>query len=630
MAIRRWLLPILTFTMGMQLLRVFIPSLAWYLRDTAGLSSLSLAPYAFLTFAAGFLASRVRRLLGPGIALRATAAGVALLRLAEQISTSPEVDLWLSIVGTVSFLLFLPIYLAHLRSASAKAAQVWGYGIVLGLGFDIALHRASGTLDLSWISGPVPIIVAAAISALTLWAVWGAQAGEQQTESSWSAAIPLSGIGPFLLLQLLIFQSHGWVEEIAGIGAPLGFFVVMLGNLMLVLGVRRGLLSPGRNRSALAVGTGLYLILASFTADRPGLLFVVTLLLAQFVMGWGWGLISARAAVSSEPGLGRTGFALPLGTLLFLLLAFAYYLALDIALPFPRNFVPPIAALGFGVTVWIASRGGPASDEPPLSFPLWAAGALVALPWILWLVEGPAPEPRAVVGPTVRVMTFNIHSAFGSLGRQDPEAIAQVIEDSGADIIALQEVSRVRMLDGGTDLSGWLSRRLDMPVLFKGTEEPIWGNAILSRFPVTSSGWAELPREGALIGRGFIWAEVDLGFPLLLINAHLHHIEEDHHIRLVEVPVLLDFWAGRPTSVLLGDLNSEPHYPEMALPPEAGLIDSWAEHHSGDGFTWPAVSANKRIDWIWHTADLATVQVQVVQSLASDHLPVVAEITLAP
>ncbi len=227
-------------------------------------------------------------------------------------------------------------------------------------------------------------------------------------------------------------------------------------------------------------------------------------------------------------------------------------------------------------------------------------------------------------------MTYNIHSAYGAAGRHNPETIAQVIEQSGAGIVALQEISRVRLLDGGTDLTSWFSRRLGLPYIFRGTEEPTWGNAILSRYPITRFGSDDMPRLGALIGRGYLWAEIDVGFPLLVINAHLHSGEEDSHIRLVEVPILLDFWAQRPSTVLLGDLNAEPHYPEMALPPAAGLVDSWGEAGSGVGFTWSADEPFKRIDWIWHSPDLRAYRAEVVPGLGSDHLPVVAEIDRAP
>lgn len=230
------------------------------------------------------------------------------------------------------------------------------------------------------------------------------------------------------------------------------------------------------------------------------------------------------------------------------------------------------------------------------------------------------------------MMTYNIHSAFGSMGRHDPEAIAQVIEDSGADVVALQEITRDRLLDGSSDLVTWLSRRLDMPIVFNGTEEPHWGNATLSRLPILNHGSGELPRDGTLIGRGYAWLEIDVGAgdQLLVVNTHLHQIEDDHDMRLLQVPVLLDFWDGRPNFVLLGDLNAEPGAPEMAMLEDAGLIDSWMESGSGPGLTWNAADPQKRIDWIWHSADLNGSQVEVIQTLASDHLPVIVQIAVAP
>ena len=50
----RLALPALVVTLGLQLLRVFIPSLAWYLRDTLGVGSAVLGACAFGTFLLGF------------------------------------------------------------------------------------------------------------------------------------------------------------------------------------------------------------------------------------------------------------------------------------------------------------------------------------------------------------------------------------------------------------------------------------------------------------------------------------------------------------------------------------------------------------------------------------------------
>jgi endonuclease/exonuclease/phosphatase family metal-dependent hydrolase len=227
-------------------------------------------------------------------------------------------------------------------------------------------------------------------------------------------------------------------------------------------------------------------------------------------------------------------------------------------------------------------------------------------------------------------MTYNIHSAFDRSGRLDPEAIARVIEDSGADIVSLQEVSRGWLIDASTDLVGWLSRRLGMTARFQGTADPIWGNMLLSRSGFIETGAAPLPIAGTLLPRGYVWARIDVGAgdPWLIIGTHLHHIAEEPGPRLEQIPVLMDFWNQRPRTLLMGDLNSEPSWPEMALPRQAGMVDTWAEVGHDEGLTWPADDPFQRIDWIWHSPDLHPLSAQTLVTVASDHRPVVAVFTV--
>ena len=75
--LRQWIIPILVVTMGLQMLRLFIGSLTWYLRDTVGLSAVSLAPYAFGTFLLALLAPLVWRVAGPRLALWIAAGGLS-------------------------------------------------------------------------------------------------------------------------------------------------------------------------------------------------------------------------------------------------------------------------------------------------------------------------------------------------------------------------------------------------------------------------------------------------------------------------------------------------------------------------------------------------------------------------
>ena len=316
---------------------------------------------------------------------------------------------------------------------------------------------------------------------------------------------------------------------------------------------------------------------------------------------------------------------------LFLALSFAYYLALDMALPIPRDSFPAIAAGILGILITAG-----AFQNRSRSATTWehsgtiAAGILVLIPLVCWMLWRIPPEPSKPNDFPIKVMTYNIHSGYNVDGNQDFETIAQVIEESGADIIGLQEVSRGRLMDGAVDMTGWLSRRLGMQALFQGTEEPIWGNALLTRYPIIESGKVELPLEGTTMLRGYLWAKIDVGSdePLLVIVTHLHHIVADSQVRMVQVPVILEFWDEREQTILLGDLNADPPTAEMKLIATADMVDSWTGSGEGDGFTYYAIDPHKRIDYLWISSDLEVLEIEVIQTSASDHLPVVGEFKL--
>jgi endonuclease/exonuclease/phosphatase family metal-dependent hydrolase len=630
-------LPALTIAMGLQSLRVFFPSLVWYLQDAAGAGSITLALYAFGAFLAAFLAAALRRFAGPRFALWIPCAGIALLRTVEQIVRNPALDLWIALVGAALFVLFLPIWVGHLRARDeSEAAPRFAYGLVLGLALDTAVKGAGVTLDLSWHTGVIPLAVVLIMSAATLWALAREQspAPEAPSEADWGSSLPLIMVGPYLMLQALVFQNQGWASEVSGIGMGEGFDLVMLGNLGAVIALIWCFARGHPYRLALSLIGASYLVLVVIGADRPGIAFAYALVLAQVVMGWGIAWLSATALKPARAGLGRTTLSVGLGLILFLLLSFIYYVSLNMALPIPRQAMMPAAGgiVGLGM-VFIALRGRSAV------FPSWRdkTGLFVALALSLvavltWMTLGPAPASELPAGLPIRALTYNIHSAFNSDGVQDPEAIARVIEASGADIVALQEVSRGWLIDGSTDLPEWLSRRLGMPFLFQGTTDPMWGNAILSRYPAIAQGWGRLPLAGTLLARGYLWAEIEVGAaePLLVIATHLHHVESEHEPRLQQVPVLLEFWDGRPHTLLMGDLNSEPDYPEMGLIRDAGLVDSWTEAGTGNGHSWPAREPFERIDWVWHSPDLVALDAVTLPGTASDHLGVLVTIDAAP
>ena len=626
--IKSYLLPILVITFGLQFIRSFIPSLAWYLRDTAAVGTLSLIPYAFGTFLLGFLAPLIRRIAGARTAIWFTAGGLALVRIIEQICRTPGTDLWLNIAGIGLFLNFLPLFIGCTRESIANSSERWTYGLVLGFALDTGLRGIFGPRDLSTISGIVPLLIIVLLAGLIVWSLLQEPKPTPGLlcDPSRKSSLGLLVIGSYMVLQLLYFQSSGWVEEVAGIEFPLGFIIIMLGYLVAARGLGLGYAHPRLLHPLLAVGFGILLTYSVFSANHLGGWALLTLLLGQFFLGWGLAGIGLNNDLGIKKGLWRTTFTVNGGMVLFLTLSFAYYIALDMTLPIPRDSFPATAA---GLVVILIAAG--AFQNRARSNTDWdhsgsiAAGALVLIPLVCWAVWGKPPAPAQPAGFPVKVMTYNIHSGYNVDGGQDFEAIAQVIERSGADIVGLQEVSRGRLMDGSADMTAWLSRRLGMQVLFLGTEEPIWGNALLSRYPILDSGESDLPLEGTTMRRGYLWAKIDLGEeqPLLVIVTHLHHIEKDSQIRQVQVPVILDFWNNQSQTLLVGDLNAEPDSAEMVLIAKAGLIDSWLESGVGEGYSYYATDPYKRIDYLWSSPDLEVIDIEVIQTPASDHLPVV-------
>src|SRR6185369_3964250 len=104
-------------------------------------------------------------------------------------------------------------------------------------------------------------------------------------------------------------------------------------------------------------------------------------------------------------------------------------------------------------------------------------------------------KTRAGGGPTagssasncVRIASYNIHLGIGRDGAFEPARIAAVIAETGADVVALQEIS---LGAPGFDMLHYLCEATGMagvagPTLVTARGE--YGNAVLSRHPVTAA-----------------------------------------------------------------------------------------------------------------------------------------------
>ncbi len=625
-------LPVLTVLFGAQMLRLLLSRIVQYLWVQPGVTTIEIGLFAFGVFLTAFLAAPLYRLLRHRAMLALTAGGLALVRLLEQLSTTSSVDLILVTVGTVLFLVFLPLYLAGIRGEGTQSTGRYAIAILLGLALDTALHGALATYDLSWQPGiaPLLLVLVLVVAQLTLVAqsVMRPRA-TVATERGFLATLPSLGLLPFLFLQALIFQNVARASATTGWAQPMAFTWVVLANTAAIAFAGFVVSRLAKRWWLRALGLGILLLLLTVW-PQSGLLEAASLLLGQVASAGLLVLIFAGLGERADrSGLWRTSVAFGIGSILFALLAFGYYVVYDLNVPYSNTAIPPLAAAILALCGIGAARLLPAKVTPqrPQRTPIWIALALLLLPLVSW-VTWSVPVPVEGDGFPVRVMTYNLHMGFDTDGHLGMEALAQVIEESGAEVVGLQEVSRGWCIAGSLDMLTWLSRRLEMPYISGPTADPLWGNAILSRYPITAYGSALLPMGGVRIQRGYLWAQIDMGAgeDLLMIVTHLHDPEEEGHIRQIQVPPMLEFWARRPSTVIVGDFNARPGDPEIEMMLDAGLRDSFSEVGTGPGYTYASNDQQKRIDYIWVSPDLTPDDVNIPQSSASDHLGMVITI----
>lgn len=251
---------------------------------------------------------------------------------------------------------------------------------------------------------------------------------------------------------------------------------------------------------------------------------------------------------------------------------------------------------------------------------------------------GAAPGNPAAGERTLRVASYNIHHAEGADGVLDLERVAQVLADSGAEVIALQEVDRFwGERSGYVDQAAWLARRLGMHMVYgknlqrdpaaPGLPAAEYGTAILSSYPIRDWSNTLLPKFPAGEQRGLLQADIKVrGVAVRVLGTHLQHNNSDE--RLAQIDAILGITTADPRpTVLMGDMNAHPDSAEHAkLTSE--YTDVWEAVGDGPGYTYDADDPKGRIDYVFTRGGVRATGAEVPSTLASDHLPVVADLVL--
>ena len=628
----------ITVLFGMQVLRALIPGIYWILGSRMGLGLIQLGLVGVAIFLTGFLAGPVSWLVGNRRLMIFSVAGLGLARLFMQVSwDEPIFSLILAIVGTILFVIFLPACYEDARLRGSASVARYTMGLLGGLALDTAINGAFGTYDIVWQAKLLPVLLTLLLFVFQLVLLIGIAPAiySVSPKSSAAASGKISrarsfawlAIGPFLFLEMVIFQNIPRLATLTGWSLPVVFGLTLFAQ---IAGLAVASIVINRNWRMLwlwATIAGVILTVAVvFAYQPPAALVAAIAIIGQVLVS----LILALILIGLASSTGKTKrssiwIANGVGTVIFFLLIFAYYAVYDISLPYNHNILEPIAA---GIIAACAIGALVLREQKMKVKPkLWSVPAfaliLLALP-LAQIATWPTPTAVAGEGYPVTVMTYNLNEGFNPKGKLDIDEIAEVIETHRPDIVALQEVSRGWVVNGGLDMLDWLSYRLHMPYVFQPTTDPFSGNAILSRYPIVAFSKENLPPDDSLIKSGFMLALIDLGEDqeIKVFNTEFDPSEANTEIRQDQAQAVIDFWRQLDTTAFLGSFHAQPQSREIIMFYQARIGDFQMGRKSV--FTYPSTNPHERIDYILISPDLRVNDGGVALSTASDHLPVVA------
>jgi len=221
----------------------------------------------------------------------------------------------------------------------------------------------------------------------------------------------------------------------------------------------------------------------------------------------------------------------------------------------------------------------------------------------------------------LRVVVYNVRGFRGGL-----ERLVRLVGHFEPDVLVLNET-------GGR----WRLKRFGKALGMQVAADPwVWfrrrvKDAILIRSPWWISAHRQQRFEGTpgMYPRGALVAELENGDArLVAVSTHLglHPRERLHDAH--EIGALVPHEAP---AVIGGDLNERPDGRAVALLSER-FGDAWLLGGDADGDTFPADEPTARIDYLFVTRGIGVERVIVPPGedarLASDHRPLVAELTL--
>lgn len=602
--------------------------------------TLVVAGTALITFVgAGLLAALA--LVGTGRRAAGTASGRTVLvavvalgaaRLATQL-LHDEARFVLGLV-TASLAVATLVLTATLVAGRAGGGRQAALGLTLGTGLSSALQLALGTWDPLWRGGVLgsTVAVALVLLAVVVAVIARREDPDGRPRRTWV-------LGPALALAVMVLANPAFAASQSDLPLLLAGTVVVLASALTawLLLVPRLMSRPVR-----AVAAVLLPVAIAVAMLTSGVVALVALVLAEAAAGVVL-VIALKTRRPAPPGVRRTALATGGAGLGLVVVLLVYLLDYDVPLGVDNAWVVVLAA-AFLATAGLRRRSPalPSSDgsvpagvpAPPLRanalrFLVLPSVALLLVGWA-WSLLGPSAVAVDRDPGTFVVLDWNLHYGVAADTAVDLEQIARTIEAQGPDVVALQEVSRGWVLGGGTDMATWLGHRLGMHVEFAPAADRQFGNALLSRTPLTDVEVIDLPYGAGPQARSALTALVDGpgGTPVRVTSVHLQHRDANTPTRLDQLAALDAALPDDGPSVLAGDLNAGPGSPEVAALVDAGWTSALDTAGAAGALTHPSNDPEVRIDWVLGRG-VTFADARVLADDSSDHLAVVTTVRVA-
>ena len=232
----------------------------------------------------------------------------------------------------------------------------------------------------------------------------------------------------------------------------------------------------------------------------------------------------------------------------------------------------------------------------------------------------------------MKIMSFNTQHCLNFLTQKiDYPKMAETIKEFSPDIVGLNEMRDTltmpeydRQTEILASLSGYEYHAFAKAIEISSPEPYSYGNGFLSRYKIVSKETFRiaLPEEERSSeyyeSRVLMKLRLENGYTVLVTHFGLSRAE---HIEAVRV-ILRHIEPEK--CILMGDFNVRPEN-DILLPLREKMTDC-ASASEGENFTFPSTEPNRKIDYIFVSRDLKVKSFRAENRIASDHLPVTAEI----